>query len=375
MAIDLWGRDKLKIMKEEELLKELSEGRKEIKTDSYSMSIGELLNLYTEGELQLDPAYQRLFRWSDEQKSNFIESILLGIPIPPIFVAQKEGGKWSVVDGVQRISSILQLTGDLKNKEPLTLTTTRKLPSLEGFTWLTLPDDIKRILKRSKFGINIILTENSIQAQYELFQRLNTGGLHLEPQEIRNCLIIMLSEPFYDKINDLKTYTNYKSTLPLSDEKFKIEHHMELILRYFIAKNGKTKFENYKVSYTHLSEFIDKETVKLIEDDSFNIDTEITLFKKVFNLLNETLGADSFKKYNDAKDRFEGPFVESSFEAIVPGIANNYDKIKSIPKEQLIQNIKDIYKDTVYLEYSERGTKAITRMKGLTEFSNQYFSK
>lgn len=375
MAIDLWDRDKLKIMKEEELLKELSEGRKEIKTDSYSMSIGELLNLYTEGELQLDPAYQRLFRWSDEQKSNFIESILLGIPIPPIFVAQKEGGKWSVVDGVQRISSILQLTGDLKNKEPLTLTTTRKLPSLEGFTWLTLPDDIKRILKRSKFGINIILTENSIQAQYELFQRLNTGGLHLEAQEIRNCLIIMLSEPFYDKINDLKTYTNYKSTLPLSDEKFKIEHHMELILRYFIAKNGKTKFENYKVSYIHLSEFIDKETVKLIEDDSFNIDTEITLFKKVFDLLNETLGADSFKKYNDAKDRFEGPFVESSFEAIVPGIANNYDKIKSIPKEQLIQNIKDIYKDTVYLEYSERGTKAITRMKGLTEFSNQYFSK
>ncbi len=375
MAIDLWGRGKLKIMKEEELLKELSEGRKEIKTDSYSMSIGELLNLYTEGELQLDPAYQRLFRWSDEQKSNFIESILLGIPIPPIFVAQKEGGKWSVVDGVQRISSILQLTGDLKNKEPLTLTTTRKLPSLEGFTWLTLPDDIKRILKRSKFGINIILTENSIQAQYELFQRLNTGGLHLEPQEIRNCLIIMLSEPFYDKINDLKTYTNYKSTLPLSDEKFKIEHHMELILRYFIAKNGKTKFENYKVSYTHLSEFIDKETVKLIEDDSFNIDTEITLFKKVFDLLNETLGADSFKKYIDAKDRFEGPFVESSFEAIVPGIANNYDKIKSISKEQLIQNIKDIYKDTLYLEYSERGTKAITRMKGLTEFSNQYFSK
>jgi uncharacterized protein with ParB-like and HNH nuclease domain len=375
MAIDLWDRDKTDNMKEENLLKELSEGRKEIKTDSYSMSIGELLNLYTEGELQLDPAYQRLFRWSDEQKSNFFESILLGIPIPPIFVAQKEGGKWSVVDGVQRISSILQLTGDLKNKDALTLTTTRKLPSLEGFTWQTLPDDIKRILKRSKFGINIILTENSIQAQYELFQRLNTGGLHLEPQEIRNCLIIMLSEPFYEKINELKNYSNYKSTLPLSEEKFKIEHHMELILRYFIAKNGKTKFEDYKVSYTHLSEFIDKETVKLIEDQSFNIDSEISLFKKVFDLLNETLGADSFKKYNEAKDRFEGPFVESSFEAIVPGIANNFEKSKSIPKDKLVEKIKEMYKDPIYLEHSERGTKAITRMKGLTDFSNQYFSK
>ena len=72
----------------------------------------------------------------------------------------------------------------------------------------------------------------------------------------------------------------------------------KLILRYFIAKNGKTKFEDYRVSYTHLSEFIDKETIKLIEDQSFNIDSEISLFKKVFDLLNGTLGSDSFKKYN-----------------------------------------------------------------------------
>ena len=73
------------------LLEELSNGRKEIKTDSYSMSIGEIINLYKDGELELTPAYQRLFRWEDEQKSKFIESILLGIPLPPIFVAQKEG--------------------------------------------------------------------------------------------------------------------------------------------------------------------------------------------------------------------------------------------------------------------------------------------
>jgi uncharacterized protein with ParB-like and HNH nuclease domain len=189
------------------------------------MSIGELINLYNDGELQLDQPI-RLFRWSDEQKSNFIESILLGIPIPPIFVAQKEGGKWSVVDGVQRISSILQLTGDLKNKQALTLTTTRKLPSLEDFTWETLPDDVKRTLKRSKFGINIIWNENSIQAQYELFQRLNAGGLHLEPQEIRNCLIIMINEPFYEKINALKEFGPFKHTISLSEEKLKIEHHI-----------------------------------------------------------------------------------------------------------------------------------------------------
>jgi uncharacterized protein with ParB-like and HNH nuclease domain len=363
------------MLNENELLSELAEGRKEIKTDSYSMSIGELINLYNEGELQLDPAYQRLFRWSDEQKSNFVESILLGIPIPAIFVAQKTGGKWSVVDGVQRISSILQLTGDLKNKLALTLTSTRKLPSLEGFTWETLPDDIKRTLKRSKFGINIILTENSIQAQYELFQRLNTGGLHLEPQEIRNCLIIMISEPFYEKINELKNYPGFKNTLPLTEERFKIEHHMELILRYFIAKHGKTTFSNYKISYTLLSEFIDKETVKLIEDETFNVDSEISLFKEVFDLLNDTLGQDVFKKYNETRDKFEGGFVESSFEAIVPGLALNFAQMTALSKEQRLEKIMAIYKEQEYQKYSERGVKAITRIKGMTEFSKAYFSK
>jgi uncharacterized protein with ParB-like and HNH nuclease domain len=357
-----------------ELLTELAEGRKEIKTDSYSMSIGELINLYTEGELQLDPAYQRLFRWSDEQKSNFIESILLGIPIPPIFVAQKEGGKWSVVDGVQRISSILQLTGDLQNKAPLVLTTTRKLPSLEGFTWENLPDDVKRTLKRSKFGINIILTENSIQAQYELFQRLNTGGLHLEPQEIRNCLIIMINEPFYEKINALKNFPAFKHAIALSDEKLKIEHHMELILRYFIAKRGSTNYEEYKISYTLLSEFIDKETVKLMGDSTFNLDSEIELFKNVFTLLNETLGQESFEKYNDGRSRFEGGFLESSYEAIVPGVAINFDSLKSLSKENLIEKIKQLYKEPDYLKYSARGIKAIARLKGMTEFSKAYFS-
>ena len=58
-------------------------------------------------------------------------------------------------------------------------------------------------------GVNIILTENSIESQYELFQRLNTGGVSLESQEIRNCLIIMLNENYYNKINELKNYENF----------------------------------------------------------------------------------------------------------------------------------------------------------------------
>ncbi len=76
---------------------ELTLVRRSISTDSYPMSIGELTNLFREGELVIRPAFQRLFRWEDEQKSLLIESILLGIPIPSIFVSQDQDGKWELI--------------------------------------------------------------------------------------------------------------------------------------------------------------------------------------------------------------------------------------------------------------------------------------
>jgi hypothetical protein len=72
------------------LQEEIEEIRKEIKTDNFSMAIRELVQVYRDGDLELFPSYQRLFRWEDDQKTRFIESILMGIPTPPIFVAQKK---------------------------------------------------------------------------------------------------------------------------------------------------------------------------------------------------------------------------------------------------------------------------------------------
>jgi uncharacterized protein with ParB-like and HNH nuclease domain len=99
------------------LLQQVEEKRKEIFTDSYPMSIGELVNLYKDGDLEINPAFQRFFRWSETQKVRLIESILLGIPLPSIFVAQREDGVWDLVDGLQRISTILYFMNELKNEE------------------------------------------------------------------------------------------------------------------------------------------------------------------------------------------------------------------------------------------------------------------
>ena len=362
-------------MQDEELLAELNKERQTIKTDSYNMSIGEIINLYDEGDLILNPAFQRIFRWDDHKKTKFIESILIGIPIPEIFVAQKEDGKWDVVDGVQRISTILQLVGKLDGYPPLTLTETAQLPTLEGFTWDSLPVEIKRIFRRSKMGINIILTENSIQAQYELFQRLNTGGLHLSDQEIRNCLLIMIDYETYEKINSIKDNQNFLNTLPISKEKIQEEYHMELIIRYLIAKMDKVEYENYNQSKHPLSDFIDKEMTRLLEEESFNIETELQIFIEIFDMLSRILGEDAFKKYNLEKEKFEGAMSIASFEAIASGLAQNFEKIKELPDEKIIEKIIDLYKSEEYQRLSARGIKAIPRFKGLTSFSKEYFSQ
>jgi len=128
------------------LQEEIDKKRQEIHTDSYSMSIGEWISLYQQNELDIHPDFQRFFRWSEHQKSTFIESILLGIPIPPIFVNQREDGILDVIDGVQRLSTIYEFVGILKpdsqaeDAHSFSLQKTIYLPSLEGKKWDD-PDD------------------------------------------------------------------------------------------------------------------------------------------------------------------------------------------------------------------------------------------
>jgi len=92
----------------QKLMAEIKTKAKEIHTDAYPMSIGELMTIYRDKDLDIHPEFQRFFRWSELQRAKFIESILLGIPIPSLFVSQRDDGVWDVVDGVQRLSTIFE---------------------------------------------------------------------------------------------------------------------------------------------------------------------------------------------------------------------------------------------------------------------------
>ena len=181
----------------------------------------------------------------------------------------------------------------------------------------------------------------------------------------------MLDESYYEKINTLKNYNHFKECINLSEDKYKVEYHMELIIRYLIAKRNKVVYGDYNPATEKLADFLDHETSLLIADRKFKIDEEIELFKKTFDLLAEKLGKYTFRKYNDEKECFEGAFSNASYEAILVGVAENIEKLQ---KKDLKKIIQKMYSEEKFLTYSARGVRVINRFKGLNEFSREYFT-
>lgn len=363
------------------LQEEIEKMAKEIKTDKYPMSIGELASIYIAGDLDVHPEFQRIFRWDLTQRSNLIESIILGIPIPPIFVSQNEKGVWDVIDGQQRISTIFEFMGILKDESnnilsPSRLTQTKFLPSLDGKWWESedeensLTEAQRRYIKRSKLDITIIDKTSDKNAKYELFQRLNTGGTRLTPQEIRNCLLVMIKEPFYRTLREMNEDANFKNCIPLSDNAVEEQGDMEFIVRYLVARNCDFKEINKDAN---IHNFLTDQIVRLAQDDSYTMENDKTHFALTFRLLNELLGEEVFKRYNAIKNKFEGPVLIGSFEAIVLGVSKNIENLIIVDKDSIIRKIKDLYTNPTYLDSTKRGFRPISRYKILSNLSLEVF--
>ncbi|MCP1319414.1 DUF262 domain-containing protein [Halomonas sp. 707B3] len=360
---------------------EVSEKRKEIRTDGYAMSLSEWVSLYESKEIDIHPEFQRFFRWSDVQKTNLIESILLGIPIPPVFVSQRKDGIWDVVDGLQRLSTIYQFMGVLKdensnNIRPLTLSGTKYLPSLEGKFWNNPEDpdnsfsqELRLIIKRSKINVSIILKESDETAKYDLFQRLNTGGSDLSPQEVRNCILVMLNKEFYTWLQSLASYSAFQECVALSDRPIQESYDLELALRFIIFSC---------IDASELDQlgdvgiFITERMRSIAIDPDFDQADWESLFKRTFDLLQNSLAEESFKRYSIEKQKFTGGFLLSQYEVIAYGIGYN---IKAgNPVHDVKAKAESIWSDNRYTDWSGSGITATRRLPRILPFGREVFN-
>jgi hypothetical protein len=358
---------------------EIEEARQEIVSDGYDMSVGELINLYRDQEIFINPSYQRLYRWKIEQKTKFVESLILGIPIPPIFVFQSEDGTWELIDGLQRVSTILQFVGILKNPtgslmSPLILEGTKLLPSLEDKTWdgeNPIGKDIQLLVKRARIRVEILRSQSHPQARYELFQRLNTGGVALTHQEVRSSVAIMLDDNFQDFLVECSNQQHFKNTTQLTENATNQQSDIELVLRFFAYRH--IPYEKGDVN-----EYLDDALVELCNSHQFDRAQEMNVFLDTFAILDRILGENSFKRWTG--ERFQGQFSIAAFEVIATGLSHSLYRMRDMMDDatctqEIEQKIKNLWVDSTFSRYSGAGVRGTSRLANLIPYARNYFEE
>lgn len=365
------------------LEEQIAERSREIKTDGYAMSIGEVLSLYRDGDLEIHPEFQRIFRWTDEQKSRLIESILLGIPIPPIFVSQRADGIWDVIDGVQRLSTVLEFIGVYKDEfgsllPPSQLTTTEYLPSLEGFTWEvgTDPDYVfsealRRDFKRAKFEFRIIRKESDTNAKYDLFQRLNSGA-QLSAQEARNCLLVMMNVSLFTKVSSLAADPDFAICVPLSDRQEDAAYRQELVLRFYAQADFSGSNIQLNQEY---GDYITSWMRKAAEAEAAGtLAVDPSLFERTFRALRNALDDGVFRRWDSTRGIHLGPFSIASYEFITSGLAANIDRWEQDP-DGLGERVRAIWAAPQFRDNSGTGVSPRRRVPRLVNEARSFFAQ
>ncbi|WP_368246511.1 DUF262 domain-containing protein [Clostridium paraputrificum] len=353
----------------EKLEKSIDSGRNNLKTDRLDMSYGEIINMYKNKELIISPQFQRLFRWDNYQRTRFIESILLGIPTPPIFVAEDNKGNWELVDGLQRISTVVSFFGFLRDdnnsnsNNNWAMDEGALIKELEGYSSRNLPPLFIKNIKRTYCRVEIIKWDSEYDMRYELFNRLNTGGSPLKDQEIRNCIFRGTTEEFNDLLEELSQDANFKRLIAISEQRLKELYDQELILRFIALYNSELESINTK----NMSEFMTNYMRKAVSNKDFDYDKCKIIFRKTMDILS-CLEGGIFKFANNQ-------FSTSLYDAITVSIANNIEKYSTYSKGELEKVIEVLKSDDEFRKYVGAASSSRTRVVKRMERAFEIFNK
>lgn len=355
-------------IQEDNLEKEISKERSRLSSDRMDISFGEIINLYKNKELIIRPEYQRLYRWNDFQKTALIESILLGIPIPPIFVSEDENGIWELVDGLQRVTTFISFFGELdendfnlqatpENNDDEEYNLLNKwilkagslVENLEGFDIDTLPKKYTINLKRAVCRVEILRGESNTFMKYELFKRLNAGGTKANPQEIRNAIYRQFDTRLNNLLEELSQNELFKKLTKLSEKKQRELYDQELVLRFIAFVNN---IENIN---ENTENFLDLFMEQAVNNKHFEYDEYQSLFKEVLGIIDSLGDENVFRNENKS-------FVPALYEGITIGVAQNL-AIYRENIELLRKKIAELKKDDDFKKFSGSASNSRSRIK------------
>jgi hypothetical protein len=366
------------------LAEEISKAQRLVRTDAYQMSVGEIVTTYDNREIIIDPEFQRLFRWDISQKSKLIESLLLGIPLPPIFVFEEADGSWELIDGLQRVSTILEFMGKLRRSDgglesPSILEATKYLPSLHNAVWersdlisIAPPEEQREIdksqqlsIRRARIAVEILKRPSDDLTKFDLFQRLNAGGTQANPQELRNCIILMVNGDYYRSIKAAAEHKPFQTVVGVTEEQIERQRHMEFAVRFlvhtYVTYDGTLDVEEY----------IDDGIVDLARRGKGVAAAEV--INRTFELLHTVAGRDALKRFENGRHTGKVGFV--GLEGIAVGVAKNLGSILALPAPQDFVRLKvqTFWSQPQAANFTSPGLRGTTRIQRTVPFGEVWF--
>ena len=309
---------------------------KQVFTEKKDFPLSTLKEMVDDGDIIPNPEYQRDYVYTDKQASKLVESVLMGIPIPTIYLCVEEDNTYSVTDGQQRITSLVRY---LKND--FALNGLQELNELNGKCYKDLSKDIQKKLKSSSLS-TISLLKQSTALKYEIFARLNQGAVKLNPQELRNCIY---RGTFNKMLDDIAATNPHLHNLFHDDNNRK--SYQERILRFFALRN----YQDYQSSmlktmnsYMELHRNDEEDEIKAAKDR----------FNNTIDIIKQVLGNEAFMAFDRNKNTILEKFSGSVYDSIIipfsffdkHSLIVNADKIR-----EAVMNVKmtdESYREDTY---------------------------
>ncbi len=333
---------------------DLDKQRQKVDVDHFDVPVREIRTMVEQDELIIAPDYQRKFRWDTARESELIESILLGLPVPPIFVATNPDATWDLVDGLQRVSSIIHFVANgseeslrkVDRAESLKLTGLKKLTNFNKLRFSDLPKPLQMSFNKRSLRFTALSDKSETAVRFDLFERLNRGGISLSDQEVRACIF---RGPFNEMLRDLAESPDFRSLLKLQKGHLQDGTYEEQVLKFFAYLAWEDKFNKYNGSVTNfLNAYMEHQTKKP------DLEGKRELFTQVVTELNKLFAGGQVVRAGVNTTPL------NQFEALMVGAARLVLEGKPITAT----NSVEIMNDERLVGFSQKGTNTSKALSG-----------
>jgi len=359
---------------------EIENAKRSVTTDTVAITVGEIASMYAANELNILPEFQRLFRWSDDRKSNFIESILIGIPVPPAFAYENDNGTWELIDGLQRISTLLEFmgllrdpdTGQLKRSK---LISTKYLPSLEGMVWKAqneqeqaLDTALQLFFRRSRIDFQILKHPSDPKTKFDLFQRLNRGGAYANEQEVRTCSMVLANANVTRQMREFCGSQAFTAIFRLTEEQRRVQRDLDYLVRILVHTASELP------RGTDVQEFLDHGILNILADPDAR--DALATAEWTVTALHRALEADALIPPEERLEGIAPRFSLRALEGIVVGIARNRAAIENLQEsdEFIRRRVASFWQQPAVAEMSAAGLRGTVRIQRSVPFGAEWFN-